>query len=385
MTIGIDANWLIYENAGIGKYSYNLILEILKNDHQNRYILMANFIRHFRKRKQILNELVKKSGNKNVSIKISCLPSAWREWLSNTKFPQKLLTRQQIDLYFSTYISGIARNGFFNQVVVIYDLVFVHFPEHAGKKLSDYYLMRTKNALDNCQQVIAISQSTKKDLVKYFNIDQSRVTIAYPGVDHNLFHQDLKGKQNLSQKYRINKPYILSVGTLEPRKNLETLIEAFEKLPEIIQQKHQLVLVGKNGWNNQNLKFKIKNLKLNKKIVETGYVPDYDLPFLYSNAEVFVYPSLYEGFGMPPLEAMACGCPVIVSNNSSFPEVVGNAGIKVKAKDISQIAKEIERVLKNNKLKKELILKGIDQAKKFNWSTSAKNVIKVFEKIGLDK
>ena len=380
MIIGIDANWLIYENAGIGKYSQNIILEILKNDHKNRYILFANFVRKFQERKKILQDLVVSSGNTKTQIIISRIPSAWREWLGNTNFPQKWLIRKPVDLYFSTYFSGIAKNGFPKQVVVLYDLVFLFYPEHAGIKLSDYYLKRTKNALANSQKIITISHSTKNDLIEKLKVDPSKIEIAYPGVDKNIFQPKSKTETaKIIKKYHINKPYILSVCTLEPRKNLETLIDAYQKLPEDMQKNYQLVLVGKSGWNNNNLKSQISNLK--SKIIETGYIPEKDLPYLYSGADIFVYPSYYEGFGLPVLEAMTCGCPVIVSNNSSLPEVVGTAGILVDSKNIPELAKSINDLLLNENELSLLREKGLTQSQKFSWKKSAIKIIKLFELI----
>lgn len=386
MTIGIDANWLIYESAGIGKYSYNIILEMLKNDRKNRYILFANFIKHFSRRKKILEDIVSQSGNRNVEIYISKVPSAWREWLTANGFPLRWLYRKNIDWYFSTYSSGIAKNGFSRQIAVIYDLVFMLYPEHAGQKLSNYYLNRTKNALEKCQKIVAISNSTKNDLVSKLGIECSKITVVYPGLDSLLFYpQKMAAATAAKAKFKITNPYILSVCTLEPRKNLERLLDAFKNLPADIQNKYQLVLVGKSGWNNQVLKSTIKSLSRAKsrdqksKIIETGYVSDSELPYLYSGAELFVYPSLYEGFGLPPLEAMACGCPVIVSGNSSLPEVVGDAGVLVDATNVNDLTKAMAGLLTDEKRRLVLREKGLVQAKKFSWKDSALKIIDLFE------
>jgi len=381
MIIGIDANWLIYENAGIGKYSYFLIREILRQDKKNRYVLFANFIRHYKKRRQILLDLIKESKNKKCEIYISKIPSAWRDALSQTNVPIQWIYRKKVDLYFSSYFSGIFNNGFNKQIVVIYDLVFVHHWEHAGKKLSAYYLKRSIDAVEHCQKIIAISRSTQNDIEQSLGVDESKITIAYPGVDRGLFKKKSQAKcQIILDKYHIVKPYLLSVCTLEPRKNLESLLVACELLPHSFRKKYQLVLVGKSGWNNESLLNKINNFVNDEFIVTTGYVLDQDLPYLYSGAKIFVYPSVYEGFGMPPLEAMACGCPVIVSNKSSLPEVVGKAGILVEPTPTA-ISSAIIHILENNELAIKLSKKGILQAKKFIWKISAQKIIKEFGRL----
>ncbi|MFA6423055.1 MAG: glycosyltransferase family 1 protein [Patescibacteria group bacterium] len=376
MKIGIDANWLIYEQAGIGRYSYYLIRELLRQDKENEYILFANFVKNYEQRKKILEDLISQSRNKKTEIYISRIPSAWRDYLTQTAIPLNLIYPKKIDLYFSTYFSGIAKNGFSKQAVVLYDMVFAKYPEHAGQKLSDYYYKRTKQAIGNSDIIFAISESTRNDLLDSFSLKKNDIDIIYPGVDMDFFSP--RSDSKIVEKYKIDSPYILSVCTLEPRKNLELLLDSYNILPDDLKRKYKIVLAGGSGWNNSKLMQKIEEMTDRKQIIRTGYVPDNDLPYLYSNATVFAYPSLYEGFGMPPLEAMACGCPVLTSNVSSLPEVIGQAGIMFNPLDKNELTQKISNILSDDKKLKKMSVDGLNQSKKFTWQNSAQKLISYF-------
>jgi len=379
MTIGIDANWAIYENAGIGKYSYFLIKELLTQDRENNFVLFANFFRNYEQRKAFLEQIVKESGNKKTKIYISKIPSQWRDWITQTSIPLRLIFNCHIDVYYSPYFGGIAVNGFKKQAVTIHDIAFIKYPEHINGGLRDYYLKRTKIATDKSDLIIAVSESTKKDLVDSLSIPSNKIQVVYEGVDKKIFYPREKlVSQTRLKKYGINKPYILSVCTLEPRKNLEKLIDAFGLLDKKLLDQYQLVLVGKNGWNNDLLMSKINKLKKSKRAITTGYVPDEDLPYFYSGAELFVYPSLYEGFGLPPLEAMASGCPVITSNISSLPEVVGSSEILVDSDSVKEIQQAIVKKLNEKKADNQ---ESARQASNFSWESSAKKMLALLNNI----
>jgi glycosyltransferase involved in cell wall biosynthesis len=198
-------------------------------------------------------------------------------------------------------------------------------------------------------------------------------------VDHEEYYpKNTKEISIIKNKYNIKGEYILYTGTLEPRKNIVGILESYSMLLDEFKNEYSLVLAGGKGWLDDEIENKLNELK-DLNIVRTGYVEDDDLPALYSGATLFIYPSFYEGFGMPPLEAMACGTPVITSNNSSLPEVVGNAGIMVDAKDTRSLTKNIEKVLKSKKLQSEMSKKGLKQAKNFSWEKSAKKLLELIE------
>ena len=381
MKIGIDGNLAIYEKAGIGKYTTNLIKALLEYDRKNEYVLFFNFFRHPAERMQAIKNLVKDS-KAHVKVRISRLPAAWKERLTQASYPLKNILKEDVDLYHATYFSGIPKVGFSKMTVTMYDLAFMKYPEHRGKKLSNYYFKRTKQAIAKTKKIIVPSLSTKKDLIEYFKVPPSKIVVIPLGVGKifRVIRNSNEIKQHL-RKYKIKSDFILSVCTLEPRKNLPRLVQAYTLLPHQLQQKYQLVLVGGEGWNNQELVKIIHDLNLKEKVALPGYVPEEDLPYFYNQAKVFVYPSLYEGFGLPVLEALSCGAPVITSNVSSMPEVAGKAAILINPYKEEEIASALRKVLASEKLQESLSRKGIVQAKKFSWRRTAEETLKVFQKV----
>jgi glycosyltransferase involved in cell wall biosynthesis len=267
-------------------------------------------------------------------------------------------------------------------IVTIYDLSYVYFNQFSTPKLKKYFNKLVPRSIRSASHIVTISENSKHEIMEYYKVSEEKIAVVNPAVDHTVFKpRPQEVSSNAAEKYKISKPYILSVCTLEPRKNLIGVLNAFEQLPEDIKSRYCLVLVGGKGWLDGELEAKFNKLSAKYSLIRTGYVPDEDLPALYSGASVFVYPSFYEGFGMPPLEAMACGVPVITSDNSSLPEVVGGAGIMVSANDTPALAHQIERVLTDKKLAGSMRAKGLEQAKKFTWDKSALKLIDVIEMV----
>jgi glycosyltransferase involved in cell wall biosynthesis len=263
-------------------------------------------------------------------------------------------------------------------VVLVFDLTPVLFRDtHSVQSnfVHKYILPRT---LRNADKIIAISQNTKNDLIKHFNIPEDKIRVVYLAVNNNYKPVSNEEVKRVKDKYNPNSPFILYVGTLEPRKNIVRLIDAFHRLKQK-EIPHKLVIAGKKGWKYENIFGEIEKLKLKDDVIFTGYVSDEDLPALYNAADLFVYPSIYEGFGLPPLEAMACGTPVITSNTSSLPEVVGGAGIMVDPYNIDELSNKMQEVLTSKNLRKELSEKGLKRAKMFSWEKCAKETLEVFE------
>ncbi|MFA6493377.1 MAG: glycosyltransferase family 1 protein [Patescibacteria group bacterium] len=388
MNIGIDANCLIFERAGVGKYAQNIIKNLLKIDQKNHYFLYFSFLRHRSKREKIIKDFLASTGKqKNVTYKIIPMPARWYEFLTATNFPVTSLIKDKIDVFFAPYASGIPKKGFKKNVFTCHDLVFLRFPEHRGKGLSNYYLKRHKIAIENSKKIIVPSRATKNDLKEFLGVSYKEITVIYEAADEHF--RPLKNDNqilNIISRYFDPKiKYILSVGTLEPRKNLIKLVEAYLLLPHSIQNEYHLVLTGGKGWNNELLNKTIVNLNLKDKVIFPGFVSDEDLPYIYSKASIFVYPSLYEGFGLPPLEALACGTPVVVANNSSLPEVVGSSAVLIDATKEEEISRAIKEILSKEKLREKLKKLGIAQAKKFSWKVSAQETLKVFEEINKGK
>jgi len=241
-----------------------------------------------------------------------------------------------------------------------------------------FYLNLDYKGIKRAKRIIAISQTTKNDLMHYLNIPSERISVVYLGVDHKLFRP---------VSHRIyDYPYILFVGSEQPRKNFTGLLEAFRQLKTEPRFKDlKLVKVGRAGGQEANFRRPamevIETLGLADEVIFTDFVPEADLPIYYSGADVFVLPSLYEGFGFPVLEAMACGCPVVTSNTTSLPEVVGEAGIMVNPYDADSLAQAIRQVLTDSELRDNMARKGLEQAKKFSWEKTAKQTLAVYNKV----
>ncbi|MBA7590441.1 D-inositol-3-phosphate glycosyltransferase [subsurface metagenome] len=241
-----------------------------------------------------------------------------------------------------------------------------------------YYLNLDYEGIRKATRIIAVSQSTKDDLIEHLGIADERISVVYEGIDHSLFRP---------VSHRIyNHSYILFVGSEQPRKNFTTLLKAFSQLKsEPRFKKLKLVKVGKAGGRGVDFRSQtidvVESLHLSSEVIFTDFVPETDLPAYYSGAEVFVLPSLYEGFGFPVLEAMACGCPVITSNTSSLPEVVGKAGIMVDPHNTDSLAQAMWRVLTDSKLRDNMIRKGLEQSKRFSWEKAAEQTLEVYNKV----
>lgn len=260
-------------------------------------------------------------------------------------------------------------------VVTVHDLVRNCFG-FAKETIAERVLLKLdKRYIKRASHLIAVSQNTKQDLTEYLKIPENRISVIYIGVDRNIFKPyDVK---------LLDKPYIMYVGSERPRKNLNRLFEAFAKLkgefPEL-----KLVKVGAAGRTEEFRRDTMRilaSLGITRDVIFVDPAPELDLAHYYSSASLLAYPSLYEGFGLPPLEAMACGCPVITSNTSSLPEVVGKAGIMVDPYDTDALAQAMRRVLTDDKLRDEMVRKGLEQAKKFSWQKTAKQTLEVYNKV----
>jgi len=274
-------------------------------------------------------------------------------------------------------------------VLTVHDLIFLLFPEY-HLPLNKWFLNRFMPLfVRRAHAIIAVSQCTKDDLIRHYTVPSEKITVVYEGVDARFQPvTDLDTLTRVRARYSLPERYVLYVGTIEPRKNLNTLLEAFAGLKERPATCDlrpatcdlRLVIVGKTGWLYEGFFRRLRELGLEDQVIFPGFVPDEDLPAIYSAAELFVFPSLYEGFGLPPLEAMACGTPVVVSNTSSLPEVVGEAGLMVDPRDVRALAEAMERVLTDEHLRAELTANGLERARQFTWERAAQETMEVYLK-----
>lgn len=286
--------------------------------------------------------------------------------------PLALFTaRQKPDLIFSP-THYIPRFSPVKRIATIFDLSFLHFPEMFGKK--DLWQLKnwTKFSVQNADHIITISNFSKQDIIAQYGIDKNKITVAYPGFNADVFKERKTKEDN----------YIIYIGTIQPRKNLKRLIEAVSRIENL-----KLLIVGKTegegrrGWKFEEILETPKRLGVEDRVKFLGFVPTEELQNLLSGSLAFVLPSLWEGFGIPVVEAMACGTPVIVSNVSSLPEVVGDAGLLVDSYSVDQIEQAIRSVVSDKKLRQKYSKAVLSQAQKFSWQKMAKQVLKVFEKV----
>jgi glycosyltransferase involved in cell wall biosynthesis len=267
-------------------------------------------------------------------------------------------------------------------VVTIHDISYEFFPEFFSAR--DRMLLSTLVPFSarGASKIITASQSTKRDIVERYGVDPERVVVTPYAADSQFRPLPDQGDlRAVREVYGLGEEFILTVGNLQPRKNLPRLIEAFAQLIERRAIRHQLVIAGQAFWRGSEVSRQVEERHLHEHVVFTGYVPQEHLVLLYNAAALFVYPSLYEGFGLPPLEAMACGTPVITSNRSSLPEVVGEAALLVEPHRTEDLAQAILDVLSSDTLQSELRAKGLERASSFSWETTAKRTLAVYEEV----
>lgn len=268
------------------------------------------------------------------------------------------------------------------KVMTIHDLTFLKFPFYSNKIVKTY-IQRIKKCLQWTDLIITFSQNTKQDIIDYFGVKNDRIAITSEASRYSLDYLENKNIEQIKQgiDYDFQQPFILFVSTIEPRKNIVNLIKAFNIVKEKYAINHQLILIGQKGWQYEKIFTEIDNSNFRQDIHHLGYLSDEAVAVCYSLADVFVYPSVYEGFGLPILEAMTLGAPVITSNTSSLPEVGGLAAIYINPEDYESIATTIYEVISQPDLREDLITRGKNRAKLYSWEKVAQETLKAYELI----
>lgn len=390
MLVGVDGNEANISNrVGSGQYGFELIHQFAKIKTEHNFLVYL--------KNNPIADLPKESSN------LKYLVLGPKKFWTQLALPVKLFFQKPRPDVFFTPTHYAPRFSPVPLVVTVFDLSFIHYPEMFRKQ--DRYQLRswTEYSVKKAAKIITISKSSKEDIAKYYKVAKDKTVVTYPGVGENFTPQPKEKIESVKRKYKIKEDYILYVGTIQPRKNLIRLIEAFNSLihnsgwrPSLSAfaksdlasqrsiQNFQLVIAGKKGWLYGEIFEKVKELKLENKVIFTDFIPTEDLPALYSGAKVFVNVSLWEGFGIPVLEAIACGIPVVVSNTSSLPEVVGEAGLLVNPANVGDIALVLARVLNMPRQEYEnLKKKSVQQAKKFSWEKCAGETLTVLESVSL--
>jgi len=362
MRIGIDSTPIFLPKGGIGYYTFYLLEALTRLDSENEYILFTT------------SPISRESDNFFISrpnIKVIQTHKALQKWHC---------LREKIDLYHGTNFR-LRGKGRYGNVITIHDLAFKYYPNFLKKKFGQFLsFLKTKRDVEKADRIIAVSQSTANDIVRFFKIDPNKIRVIYHGVEAN-FRPDI-GKEaieKVKRKYQIlTAKYILWVGTIEPRKNISSLIKMYQQL-ETLHGDYSLVLGGKYGWKYEEILPLVQSFS--GKIIVTGYLPKEDLIPLYAGADLFIFPSLYEGFGMPLLEAMASGVPIITSKTSAMPEVVGDAALLIDPLNIQEMSQAVLSILEKASLRSLLQKKGIERAKKFSWEKAAVETLNIYREI----
>jgi glycosyltransferase involved in cell wall biosynthesis len=361
VNICIDLSAAVHHRAGIGRYAQELTSALVALDRGHTYTAFYNRPADA-KPDSPLDRLAR------ITVPWDDKPWRLRTMLAHVaRHPQDRLF-PGVDLFHATD-HLLPCLGRVPSVFTLYDLTYLLTDTHSSLNRLFLTLMvpRFLNAADG---VITISESARSDLLRNYAIEAEKVRVIYGGVSPDFRAAMPDEQARVRAKYGLPHHYMLTVGTIEPRKNLSLLLEAYRSLPDRRRDIY-LVIVGRRGWRSEEFFARLHQLRLEQRVVLLHSVPDADLPALYSMAELFVFPSLYEGFGLPPLEAMACGTPVVASNTSSLPEVVGDAGIRVDPHDVAALAEAMEAVLTNPDLAQRLAASGAERAARFTWQAAA--------------
>lgn len=373
MRIGLDYTSAATQGAGIGRYTRELVRALLAVPSPHRYSFFYA------------------SPNRIDEAAISHRPSTVRRLPFHDKWLMRLWHRLrlplpveafvgQVDLFHSPDFTLPPTLPGVPTLLTVHDLSFVRDPDSAWPSLRAFLNQAVPRSVKRASHVLADSVATKNDLIELFGAPADKITVLYSGVEARFAPvRDRAAIDRVCAKYHLPRPFILSVGTLQPRKNYGRLIAACAALAA--DAPHHLVIAGGKGWLYESIFEQVKALGLENRVHFPGFVDDADLPALYSAADLFAYVSLYEGFGLPLLEAMACGTPVIASNVSSLPEVVGEVGLQVNPRDVADMTRALRAMIDQSDLRQTAIAAGIDRARLFTWERAAQQLLMVYDQL----
>ena len=367
--IAIDAIPLLGRLTGVGHYIRELVHQFGKLSPSYEYVYYYGY---FSKRVLIGGKQI--HGIKDFLSKVPLVGTGLRGFRGTVAKYHPA----EFDLYFEPNFIPLEIKAK-TIVTTVHDFSFQLFPEAHPKDRVHYFARNFLKNVRRSTRIITDCAYTKNEAVDLLRIPADMITPIHLGIDHNVFKIYPRSTlESCARELGLPEKFILFVGTREPRKNLDRLVQAYAQLAESIQREFNLLLVGSRGWGDSDSRAR---QKLGNRIMVLDYVETYKLAQIYNLASVFVYPSFYEGFGLPLLEAMACGCPVVASRAASLPEVGGDAACYVDPKDIQGIAEGMDRVLQDEELRRSLIQKGMERAKLFNWEKTAKETLKVFDEV----
>lgn len=373
MKIVINTIPLLSPLMGIGKYTYQIARSLKVIDCNNEYCFFYGYY---------TNNLLFGSEKKDLIFnskerlrKIPLFRSVPRK-ISNTV---NYFLKEKFDIYFEPNFIPVSIPAK-KTVATICDFSFARCPEWHPKERIQYFQKYFWEKIKRVDRIIFISDFIKNEAINQYGFPPEKLVTIYLGFDPEIFRVYQVEELNIvKKKYGLPENFILFAGSIEPRKNLITLIRSYVQLEESVRNEYKLILVGSTGWENEEVLCLLKKFK--GEIIFKGYVPEKDLGKFYNLASVFVYPSFYEGFGLPLLEAMACGCPVIASHSASLPEIGGEAAHYVDPQDVNSITQGISLVLREARIMENMKAKGLERAKMFSWEKSARDHLAVFQEV----
>ena len=379
MKIGIDIRLIGKKRTGDEAVFFNLVKNLAYLDSRNQYYLFTD--RNAQKDPSLKADIQKLRLRNNFEL--IYIQSANRFWWNLWSLPQ-YLRKNPVDIFHTQYIAPFWLPKKIKLVLTIHDISFNFFPQFV--KYSDLFFLKTliPRSLKMAAKIIAVSEFTKKEIEKYYHTPAQKITAIHNGVDFQRFDQDIPPEEldKLKKKYHLPDQFILYIGTLQPRKNIPILIDALEILhKKYNRQEIKLVIAGNRNARNFDPKIDnvTKKFKLQKSVLFPGWIDEEDKAALFKLASCFVFPSLYEGFGIPIIEAMAAGTPVVSSNSSCLPEVGGAGAIFCDPKDAEGFAKMIDDAISDESLRNDLVQKGKVVAKKFNWQKNAEETLRLYQ------
>lgn len=366
MRVGIDARLIFYQTAGIGQYIIRLTEALAELDQQDEFVLFQS--------RQHRDRLV---DSPNFVRRALWTPSHHR--FETAAISAELLPHHLDILHSPDFIPP--RYTRCPSVITVHDLAFLLYPDFLTPQSARYY-GQVDLAARRARHIIAVSQSTKRDLMRLLGVPEDKITVIHEAAHPTFRKLDCQeARAHVGEEYGITGDFIFFVSTIEPRKNLPVLLKAFKRMVEIYHSEATLVIAGAQGWLTERVNETVQALQLGERVRFLGAVPVQKLLYLYNAASVFALPSFYEGFGLPPLEAMACGTPVVVSNTSSLPEVVGDAGQLVDPNDVEAWSVALWRAVSDEGWQKEMGEKGLRRAATFSWQRAARETLGVYHKV----
>jgi glycosyltransferase involved in cell wall biosynthesis len=365
MRVGIDARLVYYSQAGIGQYIIHLVNGLANVDQESEYVLLQS--------RKDDTTILEEPNFKRVSL---WTPSHHRleRYSLNVE-----LVRLGLDVLHSPDFIPPHRPSC-RSVITIHDLAFLLYPHFLTKESARYY-GHIDQAVRWTDQIIAVSESTRNDTLQHLGVPDDKITVVYEAANP-IFQPVARdvARDEVRNRHGVDGPFILFVSTIEPRKNVPTLLRAMWQLMECYKEDVRLVLAGGRGWLFEDTFSVVEELGLDGRIHFVGRVPSEDLLYLYNAAEMLAHPAFYEGFGLPPLEAMACGLPAVVSDVASLPEVVGDAGLLIDPHDVDELTVAMWRVLNDAQLRQEMRDKGLRQAARFSWERAARETMTIYQR-----